>query len=783
MIYLLLLNFINYMKYLVIVESPAKITKIEGYLNKNKKDTFIVKASYGHIAYFKNGLKSIDINNNFTPTYAILKDKKKVVQDIKQTIKKQSIDEVIIATDLDREGEAIGYHIAEALKLNKLNTKRIVFNEITEDAIIKSIKTPGVINMDLFYSQQARSIIDILIGFKISPVLWKHIKPKISAGRCQTPALKLIYERNIDINNFKAENYFNINALININSNKRVNCKFKRKIQSITSTKKLLNELYNTKFTLDTNNPKRKKSKPPPPYITSSIQQDASINFNFSPKLTMSILQKLYEAGKITYMRTDSLNMNNDFKKTCKNYIQEHFKGNYKSRNYKSKSHNAEEAHECIRPVNIAFIQDDIGDSVQRKLYHLIWKRTLASQMIDYEEDIYIFEFIDVNKPSNIFTHTIIKPIKLGHKNLYKNRKLEELYDKEVLQLLLNVSKHKDKLYKIYSITGTEEYTKPKTNFSEASLVKELEKKGIGRPSTFSNIISKLLDRKYVIKGDKEARKISLNKIHLINGVIKETKIEANGINNKNKLIITNLGVEVSKFMEENFSKINSYKFTDHINTRLDKICSGDENWYDVVSEVYNSFNKNLDKINYVKKLADFKELITIGDDKYQYKQDIYGLVIRNTKDLDTTKRLNNITNIREINKEILHNLFNYPKYLGKYLNKDINIKYGQYGFYITHGNQNIGIESGDIVIKEVIDIIKKKNDNILKEWKNIKIINGQYGIYIKKGKRNIPIKLPKEEIIAMSLIQCEEYIKNFKQTRKKGKKYKNTKKNKYVKK
>ena len=218
MIYLLLLNFINYMKYLVIVESPAKITKIEGYLNKNKKDTFIVKASYGHIAYFKNGLKSIDINNNFTPTYAILKDKKKVVQDIKQTIKKQSIDEVIIATDLDREGEAIGYHIAEALKLNKLNTKRIVFNEITEDAIIKSIKTPGVINMDLFYSQQARSIIDILIGFKISPVLWKHIKPKISAGRCQTPALKLIYERNIDINNFKAENYFNINALININS-------------------------------------------------------------------------------------------------------------------------------------------------------------------------------------------------------------------------------------------------------------------------------------------------------------------------------------------------------------------------------------------------------------------------------------------------------------------------------------------------------------------------------------------------------------------------------------
>tara|TARA_B110000908_G_C10245209_1_gene448408 strand:- start:1112 stop:2305 length:1194 start_codon:yes stop_codon:yes gene_type:complete len=394
--------------------------------------------------------------------------------------------------------------------------------------------------------------------------------------------------------------------------------------------------------------------------------------------------------------------------------------------------------------------------------------------MKEYKEESHVFIFEDITNTKNQFSHSIIKPIVMGFKQLYKTDHIDTLYDKSLLELL-SCLLNNESLYTLDTIIATEEFTRPKTNYTEASLVKDLEKKGIGRPSTFSNIVSKLLERKYVSKKPNESnKKISLKKLIIKNKVLSETKFESNGINNKNKLIITNLGIKVSNYMETHFSKINSYEFTEYINTKLDKICSGDEKWFNVVSELYNSFSKTLDTLKQ-KAIAPkkFIDLIADGSVKYQYHIDIYGVVIIIKGASENTRRINDITDVSEIELSTLKILFEYPKYIGKYLEKDLNIQYGPYGYYIIFNNNTISLNNDELTLEEVIKTIQTFSSNIIKQWKGLKILKGEYGIYIKKGKKNIPLKMERKDIEKLTRTQCEEYIKN----KKKSKKYKKYKK------
>ena len=461
------------MKYLVIVESPAKKLKIQGFLNTIKGHSFIVEASFGHIRYFSDGLKSIDISNNFKPSYSITSDKKKVVKNLK-TLKKK-VDDVVIATDLDREGEAIGFHIADVLNLSIEDTKRICFNEITQKAVVDAFKNSRKLDVDLFNAQQTRSILDLLIGFEISPLLWSAIQPKLSAGRCQTPALKLINEREKIIDDFTSNKSFQI--IGNFKIIDKIEASYFREEMDIDKVKNIITDIVNHQYKLISITDKISKQNPPAPYITSTIQQDASSKFGMSPSLTMSVLQKLYEKGKITYMRTDSTSISDDFLAKIKTYINSDFKGFLKVRQFKSKVSNAQEAHECIRPVNLVQLPEDSPIN-EIKLYNMITQRVIASQMKNYSEKNYTYTLESIKNKIHKFTFTLKHITDMGYKLLY-NDQIND--DTDLINEIVT-----GKIYTPIEIIATEKNTKPIGRYTEASLIKELENKGIGRPSTFA---------------------------------------------------------------------------------------------------------------------------------------------------------------------------------------------------------------------------------------------------------------------------------------------------------
>ena len=779
------------MKYLVIVESPAKTNKILGFLKTISGHEFIVDASFGHIRYFKNGLKSIDIGDNFKPTYGNIKTKLKVIAKLKKLAKQ--VDEVIIATDRDREGEAIGYHLIKVLNLSCNNTKRICFNEITKNAIISAFNSPITLNMDMFYAQQARSILDLLIGFKLSPLLWANIQPKLSAGRCQSPALKLVYERNKLINDFVSNKSFEVTGNFKIpfseSSFLEQKCNYSTQLKDIEKTKEKISNLIKYGYKLSLDKVKNTKFNPPPPYITSTIQQDASSKFGMSPKSTMQNLQKLYEAGKITYMRTDSIAISEEFKKTCKDYINYNFKGKFTSRKYKSKSANAQEAHECIRPVNIAIKTSDIGDSYQRKLYDIIWKRTLACFMPMYKEDVYKYKLPAVKIQENYnncdnlikpekqdyFTFELKKTIDIGYRVLY-NDKIEdnsETIDKIVI--------NKD-LLEPENIVALEKNTKPKGRYTEASLVKELEKLGIGRPSTFSNIVNTLLERKYVVKEAKDTRKDILLQKFIINknNEIVEQQHKSKSPSQKGKLFITQIGNMVNEYMTSNFENINSYNFTSEINDKLDQISNGNMVWYNLVNEVYISFIDKVNQLSSQESIIKTKEFIInkkklIGEKdtfKYYAYRDKYGVNILKQKDDEILKkfRVSNSLNLKDITMDIIETYCKYPINKGKYKNSDVLLKKGPYGLYCEINDKKVKVEDENISLDKIIQLLEKKNNNIIKEWKQLKILKGPYGPYIRKGTKNIPIPKDKDPL-KLKKKDCEEIVKKFKPKKRYNKK------------
>ena len=716
---------------LVIVESPAKAKTIEKYLGKD----FKVTSCYGHIRDLAKDDKSIDKENGFIPTYIPSPDKKKVIKEL-QTLKKKS-SKVYIATDNDREGEAIAWHLKEILNLNEEEYERIVFREITKKAVLNSIENPTKINMDLVNAQQARRVLDRLVGFEISPILWKKIKRGLSAGRVQSVAVKFVVDRENEISIFKPESSFKTTAIFSLNSEKftaELNTRFNNQEES----ERFLNECKNTSFKVKNIEKKPSKRSPSAPFTTSTLQQEASRKIGFSPSLTMSTAQRLYEAGHITYMRTDSVNLSDEALENSKNVIESSYGNDYfKRRVFKTKSNSAQEAHEAIRPTN--FSLDNAGKTdTEKKLYNLIWRRTLASQM---SESIFERTVVNINN-GNKFEFKASGEIMVfdGFLKLYND-------NSENTKLLPKLQKN--------SILNTEEilckqvFTKHPPRYSEASLIKKMEDSGIGRPSTFAETIRKIKEREYVVKEERDGKIIKSNEIRLISNEISyEIKEEKTGFE-KNKIYPTNMGMFVTEFLNENFnSSFMDYSFTAKTESQLDQIAYKGRNWNSMIEEFYVVFSKLFDNVpeeryqlekelgefqgkKMIARVAKFGPVIQIGE-KEDADEGFPKYFNMSSEQLIRHISINEALDI--INKKEENNslpTFEYDK-------GNIELKNGRYGFYLRFNDKNYKIdkekypEPKNLSADQAIEIVNtpiEKSKDILKEFDNgLQIRLGKYG-------------------------------------------------------
>ena len=774
-------------KTLVIVESPGKITKISKILGND----YIVKASVGHIRNLDPAKLSIDVNNNFEPEYIITK--KSVVSDLKAAVK--SCKEVILAADEDREGEAIAASLAEVLKLK--NPKRIVFNAITKTDILNALKNPKTIDDKMVNAQKARMILDKIVGYRLSPLLWNNIGHGLSAGRVQSVVVKIVIDREDKIDEFNSENNFKVTGIFTSNGD---NLKYVLYNSTKSSDKILKGSIYKTKNADDINKlfkvfskckyevvnifDKKSTRNPSPPFITSSLQQEASYKLGFTPKRTMSVAQKLYEGGYITYMRTDSTGISKEAMDECKKYIKKEY-GNkyYKEREYKSKSKNAQEAHEAIRPTDIE--KTKVSDEEQNRLYNLIWKRTVASQMSSAEINNKVIQIEISNKTKlTYYFETSLETIEFeGFLKVYnlKNQDKGDDEESENQKVDINsVPKKGDKLdYK--EIIGTEEYSKSIGRYNEASLVKELESKGIGRPSTFANVITKIQDKGYVERKDlmgekKEVQIITLRK----DDISKKTKEITLG-KEKNKLVPTNTGKLVTKYLLNNFDDIMDYKFTADMEEQLDQVANGDISWLKVLNDFYNPFDKTYKEL-YDSSSGPKPEGKCLGSHP-ELNNDIYttttkfgpvvkmvGITNKDTRYASLVKPLT----LENITLDDAINLLKYPIDLGKYNENIVQLQKGPHGFYIKYNSKNYSVENDEISLKDAINLIASKDKDIIKEVqdksKSYIIKNGDYGPYIsyKIGKKTTFKGIPSN--IDAKNITLEEINKIIKFTIKKSK-------------
>ena len=753
-------------KTLLIFESPAKCKKVEGYLGKG----YICKASFGHIRDLAKKNLSIDIENGFKPSYEQLKDKKKVINELKKAAKEAK--EVLIATDLDREGEAIGYHITHVLGLDPKKTKRLVFNEITKKAMIHAVEHPRTLDINLFNAQQARRISDRLVGYLTTPLLWKELNNNsLSAGRCQTPALNLIYDREKLIDQFQSNNYYSFSGSF---SSKYIDfdASHPKQIDKDTCIK-YLEHSKKKDFKLTKIGKKDSLHKPSPPFTTSSLQQTVSSRFGISPKKCMEIAQKLYESGKITYMRTDSLQLSEECKADAMQYIQNKYGDEYHSLNdYTARSQNAQEAHEAIRPVHIQDKHVEM-DEPYRKIYHLIWKRTIASQMSACKKKL-ITLYLDVDNPKiEIPMEAPLETIEfLGHRILYDNPDDITSENKDIESLVEDIGHTKMVPYN--KLLGTEKVTKSKTRYTEASLIKTLETEGIGRPSTFSTIINNIQDRGYVEKRSQKGIEkefciytLEHNK-ETIDNSSKKGKID----DEKNKLFITELGRTVLQLLYQHFDSIFHYEFTSSIETKLDLVANGTLKWNKVVKDLYDSFSDKLIELNIQtnpsNKHQSKRKIGQLSDkDVFVYKGKFGPVAQIGSGDDIQFVKIPKEMNINSITIESIQQLSMYPKELGKYKDHIVKLNHGKFGFYINYNGKNYSIP-GDIgkecTIDNIADIITKEKTAI-KQFSNGIIVNeGKYGPYFCKNKVfvSIPKNINPKDI---TLAQCNELYNKKKNT------------------
>jgi len=777
-------------KNLVICESPAKIKKIQEYLGPN----YIVKASFGHIRDLKKKSLSVDLENNFRPTYEISEGKQKVVSELKNEMKK--CNKLLLASDFDREGESIAWHIQNVLKIPTERTQRIIFTEITKKALMNSIKNPSKLDINMFFSQQARRILDRLIGFLISPLLWKEIqssykeKISLSAGRVQSIVVKIIIDREKLIEDFQSQSYYKIQGCFKIplssNNNILLNGDFSEEMKEKEELNKLFKIWKLNNFFIKNVCTKKTKRNPPKPFITSTLQQDASLKLGMSPKETMSLAQKLYEGGFITYMRTDSLTLSKDALNGIQKIVKKHFGDNYfNETKYTNKDKNSQEAHEACRPCNFKiFNLDDNDDFSNRanRLYKLIWGRTMMSQMKPADMEIYTINigFKD-EKEKKYTTHFTSKKEFILFEGFLA---IEGLLKKEQNDIK-NMNEEKETLKKIeidkkcsyLQIDSKQKYSKPsKARFTEASLIKHLDELGIGRPSTYSSMITTVQDRKYVEKKNLKGKDMKVELLKLEKGNITEKKEQIKIGADKNKLIPTQIGYIVNKFLLNKYPEIINEKFTVYIEEQLDLIASGEKPWTDIVGEIYNIIKLKLpEQTQNVKEKDKYKRVLgkcpNTGLEVITYIGK-YGPLVQ-LKGEGEKNKFGPIGDIKmeDITLELALEILKYPFNMGKYEGKQIQLNKGQYGLYLKYDKNNYSFQNDDDpTLEEAIEIIKLKNKtSVERKIGDVSIKNGKYGSYFQYNGKNYSIpKSYDPEKITMNNIQT--IIKNKKEWLEKNK-------------
>ena len=676
---------------LVIVESPGKIGKLQKFLGKD----YIVKASIGHIRDLQDKKLSVDIEHGFTPEYVIPADKEKVVAELKKLVGK--VNTVWLASDEDREGEAIAWHLHEVLGLKDKDTKRIVFHEITEDAILKAVKNPREINMNLVDAQQARRVLDRLVGFEVSPILWRKIQPKLSAGRVQSVALRLVVDREREIMSFAREAYYKTDAVFTPEGKSvKINATLGTRFKTLEEARKFLGDCADAEFRIGSIDKKDAVRCPAAPFTTSTMQQEAARKLRFTVNTTMRVAQSLYEKGLITYMRTDSTNLSALALNTSRDFIVRNFGEKYsKTRQYHTKSKGAQEAHEAIRPTYIENTSID-GTPQEQKLYNLIWKRTIASQMADAALKNTNIKIVN-DKREEKFAVQATQVVFDGFLKVYMESYDEQQEEEEVLLPELNVG---DKMIP-QSFTSAGKFTTPPLRYSEASLVKKLEELGIGRPATYGTIISTLTTgRGYIVTGDKEGETIPVTCLTMKKGVISETvKTETVGAE-KGKLLPQEIGIIVTDYLVKNFGNIMDYDFTANVENDFDKVAKGQLRWNKVIGDFYAPFHKKVEDVLESKEYGS-KVSRELGVDPSDGQPLIakfgqYGPYIQ--KGEGEHRQFAHLAPgqlIESITLEDALKLFLLPRKVGTYNGIDIIATKGKFGPYLKYGDKNTSLPRG----------------------------------------------------------------------------------------
>lgn len=752
---------------LLIVESPAKAKTIEKYLGKD----FKVKSSYGHIRDLDKGSKGIDIENKFKPNYIISPEKARVVKELRDTVKK--VDEVWLATDEDREGEAISWHLCEVLGLVPEDVKRIVFREITKPAIQAAVQAPRNLDLDLVNAQQARRVLDRLVGFELSEILWKKVKNKLSAGRVQSVAVKLIVDREREIHDFKSEAFYRIDGIFHKEKNQGGNIKasLNDRLSSPKEAEDFLNVCKKSKFTVSNIEVKPLKRNPAPPFTTSTLQQEASRKLGFGVNRTMSTAQKLYEAGFISYMRTDSTNLSPIAISAMAQEIEKQFGANYvHTRQYKTKNSNAQEAHEAIRPTYMDL--RTAGETAdQQRLYELIWKRALASQMAAAELEKTVVK-IDISETKE--NHFVAEGEVLlfdGFLKLYLESSDDESEEQEGMLPSLRVGE----VLNYSEILATERFTRATARFTEASLVKKMEELGIGRPSTYAPTISKIMeaDRGYVVKESREGVVRDYLLIKLSEGKISKSKLTEVTGTTKNVLYPTAIGMVVTDYLEQHFPEVINYGFTAEIEKDFDEIAEGKRDWIKMLDEFYWPFHKDVEKVLETGERA--KGRRDLGIDPASGRKVLaqltrFGPVVQigDVEELseDEKPRFANLRpgqSLENITFEEAMELFQLPKNLGEYDGMDVIVAVGRFGPYVKHGEGFISISKGidplGVDYNMAVQIIenKRKEDAPLGYYKELPITKGtgRFGPFVKWN--GIFVNVPRR--ISIATITQEEAV------------------------
>ncbi len=757
-------------KNLVIVESPAKAKTIEKFLGKDYK----VLSSYGHIRDLKKKVFSIDIDNNYAPIYEIPAEKKKLVETLREEAAKAET--IWLASDEDREGEAIAWHLAEVLDLDPTKTKRIVFHEITKNAILEAIENPRIIDLDRVDAQQARRVLDRIVGFQLSPVLWKKVKPALSAGRVQSVAVRLIVEREREIEQFNSEASYRVVAeFITPDNSTTFKAELNHRFKTQDEVNAFLTACHDAQYTIEEVSVKPARKVPAPPFTTSTLQQEAARKLGFSVAQTMSVAQRLYESGHITYMRTDSVNLSSLCVNTTREEIVSTLGEKYLyTRQYNNKSKGAQEAHEAIRPTYISHHTID-GNRQEQRLYELIWKRTIASQMSDAEiEKTSIV--INISNRNELFVATGEVITFDGFLKVYLESNDDE-NDTETGDILPVMTAGEHPVHKV--ITATERYTQHPPRYTEASLVRKLEELGIGRPSTYAPTISTIQQREYVEKGDRQGTEREYNIIKLASGKIQQSaKKEIVGAE-KNKLLPTDIGIVVNDFLTEYFPNILNYNFTANIEEKFDDIADGKQDWISVIDSFYKDFHPTIEAANSLRLEHKVGERVLGNDPKsgrlVSVKIGRFGPIVQIGQPTDEEKpifaSLLKEQSMNTITLEEALKLFELPRTLGEFEGKAVVVNNGKFGPYIRHDNKFVSIPKTltpqGITLEEAIEAIEQKrqddNNRLIKHYDEdaeLEVLNGRYGPYIAYKKKNY--KLPKgTDAQSLSYTDCMRIIES----------------------